>query len=233
MSKFLKSGILALTALAVIGAGAHGVRAQSPITPILEKMDAHNKALTTLQADVAMSKFNAQIGVADPTSKGKVWYVPAKDRRQMYIRIDWISPVEEQLAIANGLYLLYRPKLNQAYKGTVEQAKQSNAQAAGPLAFLSMSRQQLKDNYTVVYIGIEKVNSGQIATSRIQLTPKDQSKYKLADLWVDVDGMPVQAKVTSANGDTTSILLTNVQKNRSINGKIFSISLPSGVKILQ
>lgn len=217
----------------MFGVTASSAMAQSPITPILEKMDAHNKALSTLQADIAMSKFNSQIGIADPTAKGKVWYVPAKDRRQMYIRIDWIAPVEEQLAIANGLYVLYRPKLKQAYKGTVDQAKQSNAQASGPLAFLSMSRQQLRDNYSVVYIGVEKVNNGQISSSHIQLTPKDQSKYKLADLWVDVDGMPVQAKVTATNGDTTTILLTNVQKNKSISGKIFTIDLPGGTKILQ
>lgn len=220
-------------AVAVVFASAGQMSAQSPVTPILEKMDRHNKSLQTLEADVAMSKYNAQLDITDPTYNGKVWYVPAKGKRQMYVRIDWTSPVQEQMAIANGMYRLFRPKLNQGFEGSVDRAREKNTQASGPLAFLGMSREELRANYTVTYIGIEKVARGAITTSRIQLVPKDQSKYKLADLWVDVDGMPAQAKVVATNGDSTTVLITNAKKNVSIDGKIFTIKFPAGTKVIK
>ena len=232
MKGIVNKGALTVFAALVLGAGTT-TYAQSPVTPILEKMDRHNKSLQTLQADVAMSKYNAQLELADPTMVGKVWYVPAKERRQMYIRMDWTSPVQEQMAIANGVYRIFRPNLKQGFEGSVDRAREKNTQASGPLAFLSMSREQLRANYTVTYIGVEKVANGQIVTSRIQLVPKDQSKYKLADLWVDVDGMPAQAKVVAANGDTTTILITNAKKNVTIDGKIFTLKFPDGTKVIK
>jgi outer membrane lipoprotein-sorting protein len=230
MKRFTIATVAAI--LSVVGAVAT-VPAQSPVTPILDKMDRHNKSLQTLQADVAMSKYNAQLDLADPTYNGKVWYVPARERRQMYVRIDWTSPVQEQMAIANGMYRLYRPKLAQGFEGSVDRAREKNTQAAGPLSFLGMTREELRANYTVTYIGIEKVAKGSITTSRIQLVPKDQSKYKLADLWIDVDGMPVQTKVVAANGDSTTILVTNARKNATIDGKIFTIKFPAGTKVIK
>ena len=96
-----------------------------------------------------------------------------------------------------------------------------------------MNRKQLRENYTAEYVGKEVVAGGKIPTSRIKLTPKDQSKYKLAELWVDVDGMPVQAKVLSANGDTTTVLLTGVVKNQIKDGSIFNFKFPAGTKIVK
>lgn len=229
MKSLFKTAIGAVVILAAVSAAS----AQSPVTPILEKMDRHNKSLQTLQADVAMSKYNAQLEITDPTMLGKVWYVPARERRQMYIRMDWTTPVQEQMAIANGVYRIYRPKIAQGFEGSVDKAKEKNTQAAGPLAFLSMSREQLRANYTVTYIGIEKVGNGQISTSRIQLVPKDQSKYKMADLWVDADGMPAQAKVVAVNGDATTVLITNAKKNVTIDGKVFTIKFPPGTKVIK
>ena len=232
MKRLILTSVFSVAAFAATGA-VPATFAQSPVTPILEKMDRHNKSLQTLQADVAMSKYNAQLELNDPTMIGKVWYVPARERRQMYIRMDWTTPVQEQMAIANGVYRIYRPKIAQGFEGSVDRAREKNTQAAGPLAFLSMSREQLRANYTVTYIGVEKIANGQIVTSRIQLVPKDQSKYKLADLWVDVDGMPAQARVVATNGDTTTVLVTNAKKNVTIDGKIFTIKFPAGTKVIK
>jgi outer membrane lipoprotein-sorting protein len=216
----------------VMFCAAFDARAQSPVTPILEKMDRHSKSLVTLEADVAMSKFNAQLGVADPTYNGKVWYVPGKNPQQMRIRLDWISPVQEQMLIASGQYRIFRPKLRQAFEGSVDKAR-NNAQAANPLAFLSMNRDQLRANYTVSYIGVESVGRGQILTSRIQLIPKDRTRYRQADLWVDADGMPIKATVVATNGDSTTIVISNAAKNKTLDAKLFSIKLPDGTKIIK
>ena len=55
----------------------------------------------------------------------------------------------------------------------------------------------------------------------------------MADLWVDGNGMPVQAKITEKNNDTTLVLLSNMQKNVTIKASEFKINLPKGTKIIR
>jgi outer membrane lipoprotein-sorting protein len=50
---------------------------------------------------------------------------------------------------------------------------------------------------------------------------------------VDGNGMPIQAKVTENNNDTTTVLLTKLQKNVTVNGKDFEVSLPKDVKVVK
>ena len=52
----------------------------------------------------------------------------------------------------------------------------------------------------------------------------------MAELWVDGNGMPRQAKIIEQNNDTTAILLTNIQKNVTLKGEIFKLKYPSSVK---
>ena len=195
---------------------------------ILNTMDTHNKLLKSLQADVKMGKYNSQLEENDIT-EGTVKYLPGSEKN-MYVRIDWSKPVVEHLAIAGGQYVLYRPRLSQAIAGKVDKA-QGNAKANGALAFMSMSKAQLKANYNVKYIGQENV--GTTPTWHLELTPKAAGSYKQADLWVDGNGMPIQAKVIERNNDATTVLLTNLQKNITINREIFVLSPPKGTKIIK
>jgi outer membrane lipoprotein-sorting protein len=148
----------------------------------------------------------------------------------MYVRIDWTTPVQEQMSVIGDEYRLYRPRLNQLIKGKVNKAK-NNGAAGGALAFMSMSKEQLKANYTVKYLGEETVKSG-VKTFHIELTPKAASSYKSAELWVDADGMPVQAKVIEANNDSTTVLLTNIKKNETIKTDVFVINYPKTAKVI-
>ncbi|MDQ3321144.1 MAG: outer-membrane lipoprotein carrier protein LolA [Acidobacteriota bacterium] len=198
-------------------------KAQGPLNEIINRMENHRKILVSLKADVMMDKYNPQLDVHDVT-QGNVIYLPGKTERDMYIRINWTKPVQEQLAVIKGEYTLYRPRLGQAITGKVDSAKNS-AGAGNALAFMSMSKQQLKANYNVKYLGEETVKSG-AQTFRLQLTPKAANKYKSAEIWVDRDGMPVQAKVVENNNDSTSVLLSSLQKNATINARIFTIDYP-------
>jgi outer membrane lipoprotein-sorting protein len=83
----------------------------------------------------------------------------------------------------------------------------------------------------VKYLGEETVKSG-IKTFHIELTPKAASSYKSAELWVDADGMPVQAKVIEANNDSTTVLLTNIKKNETIKTDVFVINYPKTAKVI-
>jgi outer membrane lipoprotein-sorting protein len=204
-------------------------KAQNVLGEILRRMDANNKALQSLTAAVTMVKYNPQLNVSDTTT-GTTSYLPKTKLtgNKRYIRIDWTQPVQEQIAVIEDSYELYRPRLNQVIVGKTSGAK-NNASVGGALGFMSMSKEQLKANYDVVFIGEEEIKGG-IKTWHLQLTPKTAQSYKMADLWVDGDGMPRQAKVTEQNNDTTEVLLSNIQKNGTIQTKIFKLSYPGNVK---
>jgi outer membrane lipoprotein-sorting protein len=196
---------------------------------ILKKMDEHYKALTSLRSNVTMVKFDSVLQESDKF-EGTTMYLPAKGR-DAYVRINWAKPAEEILSVVNGKYVLYRPRLKQALTGDTKNARGSG-KANNALAFMNMSRAQLRANYTIRYMGEETVSGG-IPTWHLELTPKTKQSYKLADLWVDGNGMPIQAKVTENNNDTTTVLLSNLQKNVTINGKDFEVVLPKDVKIVK
>lgn len=210
--------------------GTAMISAQNPIKEVLDRMDAHYKGLSSLKSDVTMVKYNAQIGKSD-TYEGTTSYLPRSGKRVMYIRVDWVKPAQESMIVVGEEYKLYRPKLGQAIVGKTSGAKNSGA-AGGALAFLSMSKDQLKTNYTVRYVGVEQLSGG-TSTWHLELTPKVATSYKTADLWVDTDGMPRQAMVTENNDDSTTVLLKNIQKNAEIKTDSFTLVLPKGTQIIK
>lgn len=205
-------------------------RAQANIpNEILKRMEAHRQSLTSLQANVMMDKFNAQLGEHD-ISEGATMYLPAKGRDAL-VRIDWTKPVQETLAVVSGKYVIYRPRLNQAITGNSNDAK-GNGKAGNALSFMSMSKDQLKANYDVQYLGQENVSSG-VPTYHLKLSPKTASKYQYAEIWVDGNGMPIQARIVENNNDSTTVLLSNLQKNVNLDASKFKVTLPKGVQMVK
>ncbi len=148
----------------------------------------------------------------------------------MYVRVDWTKPAAEQMVVIGDKYELYRPRLNQVIKGSASKAKSSGT-AGGALAFMSMSKAQLQANYSVKYIGQESVSDG-TQTWHLELTPKTATSYKTAEIWVNSDGLPVQAKVIEKNNDTTTVLLSGVKTNVSLKTEIFKLDYPKTAKIV-
>jgi outer membrane lipoprotein-sorting protein len=64
------------------------------------------------------------------------------------------------------------------------------------------------------------------------MTPLKQAKYKSAEIWVDGNGMPIQSLIKEKNDDTSTVLLTNLQKNVRINSADFKMSL-DGLRIIK
>lgn len=226
MNKALRSiaATLAFALLAVVGLGTQAqAQHRGVLGEILHRMDEHNKSLVSLKADVQMDKLNAQLGETDTTT-GTTSYLPKTAKRVMYVRINWTRPVEEQIVIIGDSYKLYRPRLGQVINGKVDSMKSNKNVPGNALAFMSMSQEQLKANYEVNYIGQES------NLWHIELVPKIKTSYKTAELWVDSNGMPTQAKIIEQNNDTTTVKLSNIQKNVSISASDFNLVLPKGVK---
>lgn len=230
MNKILKLRVLGIALMFAVSLFAAGeTNAQNPTNEILKRMDEHQKALKSLQANVQMAKFNSQLNETD-VSEGVTMYLPAKGRDAL-VRIDWARPVQETLSVVNKQYVIYRPRLNQALVGKVD-SKSKEANRTGALSFMNMSKEQLKANYNVQYFGEEKV-AGNVATWHLKLTPKTPTNYQYAEVWVDGNGMPVQAKVVENNNDSTTVLLSNLQKNVSLDANKFKVQLPKGVQVIK
>ena len=204
--------------------------AQNTIGTILTRMDNQNRAIQSLQADLTMDKYDAGLQQHDPLKLGSTKYLPKSKLtgNKLYARVDWRKPVEEQLSVIGDDYILYEPRLQRVIKGNTQKAK-GGSKVGSVLGFMTMSKQQLNDNYTVIYLGDEQISDG-TTTFHLQLNPKTPQSYKQAELWVDANGLPRQSKVTEQNNDTTTLLLTNIQTNIKIDTKIFVLDYPSSIK---
>lgn len=234
MNRFLRFGLSIIALALVLNVFAvTETKAQQILNDIVNRMDNNYKSLTSLRSSLKMVKHNSQLGISD-TTEGTVIFLPksATPKKIMYARIDWTKPIEESIAIIGDSYKLYRPARGIAYVGKTSSVQKGNKVPGGALGFLSMSKSQLKENFILDYVAQESITGG-TSTWHIRLTPKTKTSYKVADLWVDKDGMPLQATVTENNNDTSTILLSGIQKNVTIKGSDFVLVIPKSIKPLQ
>lgn len=231
MIKFLSSkGFKTFFALAfVMVVFAVNTNAQK-INEILNRIETHRKSLNSLRSDISMGKFNPDLSEWD-NSSGKIILVAKNNSiKDGLLRIDWKSPKEEILAVAKGKYYAYTPGLKVVYVGSAS-AKEAEKKGGSIFSFLSMSKAQLNANYTTNLAGEEKLKSG-VDTFRLRITPKGESKYKNAEIWVDNNGMIHQVRVVPTSGDENIILLSNIEKNVDLSVSQFSVQWPKDTKVV-
>ena len=234
MKKFFAPALAILMLAASLSVAPPSAHAQGPgmISSILNKMDRNRRDLRSLRAAVHMQKYNAQIRSADEQF-GDVQYVAGKGR-DANVRVDWRRPVVEHLAVKGGQYTLYRPRLNQAYKGATSTVGNSKGKAGGVMGFgLNMTGAQAKNQFNVELVGEGELYKGSPHVWWLKLVPRGNAGYQFAEIWVTDDGMPIQTRVTEKNGDATTVRLTNIQRNAAVPGDAFEIQLPAGTKIVK
>lgn len=231
MKKFAPLGLAVAILIAALGVSSPVANAQGAgfISSIINRMERNRQSLKSLRAKVDMVKYDARIKDEDKYT-GVVLYMPAVGR-SANVRVDWQSPQKETLSVKDGQYTLFRPRLNMAYVG---RAGQGRSKQSGAFEFLNMSRQQLQTRFEPLqYLGEETLWGG-VNTSHIKLVPRGGVSYKYAEVWVDGSGMPVQTKVVERNDDSTTVRLTNMEKNAGISLDMFDLKLDfSKVKKVQ
>ena len=228
MKKFVPPALivaLLLTSLLVLPLSR--TQAQAGLaSSILAKMQKNQQTLRTLSADISMEKYNSQLRDSDQYS-GTIKYIPVAGRSS-FVRLEWTKPSHEILAIANGGYVLYRPRLGQAIIGTTDKIKSGKDNDV--LALLNMSASQLRARFGDFQDTREETLWGGVRATHLKAVPKTAASYKYIEVWVDDSGMPVQTKMVEKNDDSTTVRLSNIAKNQNIDHKEFSIDLPSNVK---
>lgn len=231
MKKFVPLGLmLAMLVGAITLVSPKPASAQSAglVSAVLNRMERNRQSLRSLRASLSMEKYNAQLRDSEKYS-GVVLYVPGSGR-DASVRIEWQKPQHEILAVANGQYTLFRPRLNMAYKGS---SKSNRNKAGGVLEMMYMTKQQLEARFQPVKDVREETLWGGVSTIHLTLVPKGNASFKYAEIWVDSSGMPVQTKIVEKNDDATTMRLSSLDRNARISSEEFSLKLDSNVKIVK
>jgi len=197
------------------------------VSSVLNRMERNRQSLKSLKASLSMEKYNAQLRDKENYS-GWVLYVPGSGR-EASVRIEWQRPQHEILAVSKGQYTLFRPRLNQAIVGKSGSVK-GKAGAGGVLDMMYMTKQQLEAKFQPVQDVREETLWGGVSTIHLTLVPKGNASFKYAEIWVDSSGMPVQTKMVEKNDDSTTMRLSNVNRNSEIPMSIFKFDVDSSVK---
>src|ERR1700704_2602706 len=138
--------VLAVLAGASIISSPRATNGQSAglISSVLNKMERNRQSLRSLKASLSMEKYNAQLRDKDNYT-GWVLYAPASGRNAS-VRIEWQKPRREILAVANGKFQLYRPRLKTVITGNSGSVGGKGG-AGTVLDMMYMSRQQLEAKF--------------------------------------------------------------------------------------
>ena len=227
MKKLIPPTIIALVLAALVAFPLPAANAQAGlVSSILSKMEKNRQNLRSLSADISMEKYNSQLGESEKYY-GNIRYIPA-GRGAALVRLEWNKPQQEILVIANGGYILYRPRLKQALIGSTNSVR--SAKDNDVLALLNMSAAQLRSRFGDFQDEREETLWGNIHTTHLKAVPKTTASYKYIEVWVDDSGMPVQTKMVEKNDDSTTMRLSNVARNADIPASVFKLDLDSSVK---
>lgn len=231
MKKIFSVGLMIGLVLAALSFHSTSTaRAQSAgfVSTVLSRMRKNEQSLKSLRANISMRKYNAQLRDADDYS-GLVLYIPGTaGSGSAFVRLEWTQPQHEILAVANGQYKLYRPRLGTVVEGRTGSIK--SQKDGDVLALMNMSAAQLRTKFGDFEDKTEETLWGGVWTQHFKVTPKTAASYKYIEVWVDKEGMPVQTKMVEKNDDSTTMRLTNVEKNQTITKDQFDLKLDGNVK---
>jgi hypothetical protein len=195
---------------------------------ILNRMDHNKQSLKTMRATISMWKYNSQLRDEDKY-QGVVLYIPgAGGSSTAFLKLEWTQPQHEILAVANGQYQLYRPRLGTVVEGRTGSI--SNKKDSDVLALMNMSATQLRTRFGEFQDVREETLYGGVWTQHFRVNPKTAANYKYIEVWVDKEGMPVQTKMVEKNDDWTTVRLSNIEKNQNIPKDQFKLNLDASVK---
>ncbi|HEV8593510.1 MAG TPA: ChaN family lipoprotein [Pyrinomonadaceae bacterium] len=198
---------------------------------VLKRMIDHWRSLTSVKAGVVMIKHNAQLNESD-TYAGQVAYLRGGSRSDMRVRVDWMRPVSETFSMIGWKYAFYKPQVGQAILGDLNDSAKKSTSASSAFELLRMAGEQFKSNFDIVFLGEETVDEN-VRTWHLRLIPTNPTFFKATDLWIDVNGMVRKVMVNEHNGDTTSIQLSDIRKNVTIDPQTFNIVFPKSVRIIR
>jgi outer membrane lipoprotein-sorting protein len=235
MNKTFRFIFSALAVMFLVGGiAAIKTNAQGIPNQLLTLMEDHRKSMTSLKADISMVNYDSILKDSEQRT-GTVMYVAIRDKKtekdtDALMRLDWLKPKNEIFSVVKKQFIIWDVKGGIAYTGSSDSKKVKRGQGGGLMTLLtSSSKDEIKSKFTLEFSGAESIDGTDV--THLKLTPKTKQDYKFADIWIDGNGMPLQAATTALNNDTQTIRLSSLDKNVSLDGSLFKVQLPKGVKL--
>ena len=232
MKRFSPLGLIAVAIIAVVTVVSPSTaKGQSAglVSSVLNRLEKNRANLKSLRTGINMEKYNSQLGTKDNLT-GVVLYLPSAGRSAS-VRIEWKSPTQEYISVQNGKYVLFRPRLNTVYIGSV--GKGAPKGTSGIMDMLYMSKQQLETKFQPLQDVREETLWGGVSTIHLTLVPKGNAGYKYAEVWIDNSGMPVQSKIVEKNDNATTMRLVSIEKNAKISNDDIPVKYDSSAKVIK
>ncbi|HYW73841.1 MAG TPA: outer membrane lipoprotein carrier protein LolA [Pyrinomonadaceae bacterium] len=228
MKKLVPPTLVALMLAALVAIPLPAANAQAGlVSSMISRLQRNQENLKSMRANITMEKYNSQLRDKDNYS-GMIFYIPGPGgSRTSMLRLEWTKPQHETLTVASGNYQLYRPRLGTVLEGRTGGMKGKEGDL---LSFLNMSAAQLRTRFETLEYGGEETLWGGVWTQHMKATPKGPANYKYIELWIDKEGMPVQTKMVEKNDDSTTVRLSNVERNQNISNDQFKQNFDSSVK---
>lgn len=192
---------------------------------VFDLMTKHYKTLSTVKGYASLTRQTAKLDVPSEKRTGLFKHTAEGSMS----RVDLFGPTET-LSISNGTYTFYRPKEKEAFTGTMTNGS-VNAGRAYVLEIVFADPDIYQRDFRTIYLGKATINAG-IPVYQLMLTPlKDPGRHPI-ELWVDMDGMPIQVRVTEKNGDSSTLLFANISKNKNIKSSEFAVKFNKQTKVL-
>jgi len=227
----MKRSVLLLMVVALIAAASTPgpvAGANGKLDEVLANMERAARSIKTIEADMRQEKRDRQIGGKEVYS-GRIFFL--HDKKCDKVRINYENPQGQAVAVVCNQIILYQPRINQVIL-TTRQAQASKNQEFSFIATPYKSVPELKNQYNIVYIGDEQLESN--STAKLELAPKAKSSVQKLTLWVSQSSwLPIRYQVVENNNNLTTFTLSNMKLNGGLSPETFKVSWPSGTKVVR
>jgi outer membrane lipoprotein carrier protein len=198
--------------------GLHGA---DKLAAVVQRVSQMQASTTTLTSDFEQRKTSRLL--AEPSvSRGKFYY-KAPDS----VRWDYEEPRRMTVLLTGGVAITYRPAEKRAERVEVGRAQRR------VLRFISAAEplEKLKEFFSFTFR-----DPGEAGNYTLLLKPMSHPiKKRLQGVEIEIDRhalVPVRVGYTEADGDTTTYVFSNIERNRPQSPDLFTLALPPDVKVV-
>lgn len=201
----------------------------SSLQEVLAKMDQEGAGLRSMSARITQKKWTHILEEFDKGESGYFYFL--RERDQVFLRKDVLTPQENTLIIRQGTVWFYQPRIKQAQRYNLGRNRDK---AEFLLLGFGSNQEALKETYKIQLLKQESIDGRQ--TYVLELTPRsDQvsAYFSKIVLWVDAAlWVPIQQKLVEPNQDYLLIRFDDIKLNDRISRSRFDVKLPREVKVI-
>lgn len=211
-------GCLLLAAWFGLTANSNGSQSEQAF---LQKFQERRQEVQTFAANFVQKK-TLTLFDQEKISTGRVLF---KTPHRMIWKYE--TPDKTEMLVTRDAVSFYFPSLEQ-----IEVYEINEGKGAAPFFFaFEATADEIKENFAISGpFDVDKLD-------RVELTPKTEplaSEVKNVTLWLaDADYLPRKILINENNGDTTEILLSDIQINQPISDEKLQLEAPEGTEIIR